>query len=55
LEKKYDPHPNNPDVNLWQKDVPTIMALDPAWGSTSKYGVVISQFIDRRIGDRSLS
>jgi hypothetical protein len=25
------------------------MALDPAWGSTSKYGVVISQFIDRRV------
>jgi hypothetical protein len=25
------------------------MALDPAWGSTSKYGVIFSQFIDRRI------
>ena len=26
-----------------------ISLLDPAWGSTSKYGVVISQFIDRRV------
>src|SRR5918992_1389759 len=49
LGEKYDPNQTNPNVNLWQKDVPTIMALDPAWGSTSKYGVVISQFIDRRI------
>jgi hypothetical protein len=46
---KYDPNPDNPIVNLWHKDAPTIMALDPAWGSTSKYGVVISQFVDRRV------
>jgi hypothetical protein len=49
LGEKYDPDPDNPNVNLWPNDAPTIMALDPAWGSTSKYGVVISQFIDRRV------
>jgi hypothetical protein len=49
LGNKYDPDPDNPKISLWRKDVPTVMALDPAWGSTSKYGVVISQFIDRRV------
>jgi hypothetical protein len=46
---KYDLDPDNPNVNLWHNDAPTVMALDPAWGSTSKHGVVISQFIDRRV------
>jgi hypothetical protein len=49
LGKKYDPAPDNTNINLWHKDAPTVMALDPAWGSTSKYGVVITQFIDRRV------
>jgi hypothetical protein len=49
LGEKYDPNPDKPNINLWQKDALTIMALDSAWGSTSKDGVVISQFIDRRI------
>jgi hypothetical protein len=37
------------DPKMWRQDVPTVMALDPAWGSTSKYGVVILQFIDQKI------
>jgi hypothetical protein len=37
------------DPSQWMKDVPTVMALDPAWGSTSKYGVIILQFIDQKI------
>ena len=40
------------DPDNWLKDVPTVMALDPAWGLTSnasKYGVVISQFIDGKV------
>jgi hypothetical protein len=49
LGERYDLDPNNPSINLWHKDAPTIMALDPAWGSTSKYGVIVSQFIDRRV------
>lgn len=50
LGQKYETYVNDPD--LWRKDVPTVMALDPAWGLTcnaSKYGVVISQFIDGKV------
>jgi hypothetical protein len=42
LGKKYNPE-------VWRQDVQTVISLDPAFGSPSKFGVVISQFIDERI------
>jgi hypothetical protein len=46
LGKKYSPNSN---IHLWHREVPTVIGLDPAWGSTSKYGVVVAQFVDNRI------
>jgi hypothetical protein len=42
LGKKYNPE-------IWRQDVQTVISLDPAFGSPSKFGIVITQFIDQRI------
>src|SRR5919106_1222346 len=42
LGKKYNPE-------VWLQDVQTVISLDPAFGSPSKFGEVISQFIDQKI------
>ena len=37
----------NPDV--FRQDVKTVIGLDPAFGSPSKFGIVIAQYIDQKI------
>ena len=36
------------DPANWLRDTHTIVALDPAWGGTSKYGIVIIQWMDQK-------
>jgi hypothetical protein len=33
----------------WTKGVHTLLAIDPAYGSTSKYGIVMCQYLDQKI------
>ena len=44
LVKKYEY-----DTNMWREDVKTVIGLDPAFGSHSKFGILIAQFIDQRL------
>jgi hypothetical protein len=40
---------NYSDPNQWTKGVHTLLAIDPAYGSTSKYGIVITQYLSGKI------
>ena len=46
--RKYDYIAADP-IQWSAHGAPTVLGLDPAWGQTSKYGIVILQYIDRRI------
>jgi len=37
------------DPAKWNKDIHTLLAIDPAYGSVSKYGIVMTQYIDGKI------